>query len=364
MDTPTSRWLVELRQKLAAELRHHTRIEPNTRPWELPVAAALSTGLPLLAGAALGRLDFGLVGSLGGLVFLYLPETPLHHRMVTIMACAFAFVASYALGLLSSFAPPLQVPALTFIAILSTMLCRFYAVKPPGSLFFIMVAAIGLYTPTNAQDLPHKIGLLALGTLGATVIAFFYSLRVLRRRPAKPVAPLPEPTFDYLVFDSVVIGLFVGLSLVLAKLFALDKAYWVTVGCIAVLQGTTLRAVWNRQLQRVVGTAAGMLLSWALLSLPLTPWSVCALVMTLSFVIELIVVRHYALAALFITPLTILLAESPHLNSVEPELVNALIRARFLDTALGCAVGFIGGVCLHHPRFRDALGRPVRRWFV
>ncbi|HTO05410.1 MAG TPA: FUSC family protein, partial [Opitutus sp.] len=148
-----------------------------------------------------------------------------------------------------------------------------------------------------------------------------------------------------------------------AQLMGLDKAYWVTVGRVAVLQGTTLRAVWNRQIQRVVGTAAGMLLTWGLLSLPWGPWSVCALVMALTFIIEMLVVRHYALAALFITPITIILAESPNLGTASEESINALIWARFLDTVLGCAVGFVGGMCLHHPRFREAIGGPLRRCF-
>ena len=49
----------------------------------MPFAAALASGLPLLAGAYFGNIAGGLAGSLGGLVFLYLPATSMHHRMVT-----------------------------------------------------------------------------------------------------------------------------------------------------------------------------------------------------------------------------------------------------------------------------------------
>ena len=124
------------------------------------------------------------------------------------------------------------------------------------------------------------------------------------------------------------------------------------------IQGASLRAVWNRQLHRIVGTGIGMLLAWCLLLLPLDKWTVSLTMMALTFVIETAVVRHYAFAAVFITPLTILLAEAARLGQGSP---GPFIQARFVDTLLGCAVGLAGGVCLHSPRFREAAGRALWR---
>lgn len=337
-----------------------TTIRPSDRPWQMPFAAALAAGLPLLVGAAFGRIDYGLISSLGGLVFLYLPETPLHHRMVSLMASAFAMIACYALGLLSHLVPALMMLALTFTAILVTMVCRFYRVGIPGSLFFVMAAAIGAYSPGDLLQLPLKVGLLALGALLACLIAFAYSLYILRRRDAKAVEALPPASFDFVVFDSVVIGLCVGLSLALAQLLQLENAYWVPVSCLAVIQGMSLRAVWDKQVHRLLGTGIGLLLSWGLLTLPLGPWSVSLLMMVLTFVIETVVVRHYGFATIFITPLTILLADAASLGHGS---AATLIQARFCDTLLGCMVGLLGGVCLHSPRFRARVGGPLRRLF-
>jgi len=80
--------------------------------------------------------------------------------------------------------------------------------------------------------------------------------------------------------------------------------------------------------------------------------------MTLGFVIEMVVVRHYGIAVIFITPLTILLIEAA---SFRQATVSALVEARFFDTVVGCAVGLVGGVCLHSPRFRTAFERWLRR---
>ncbi len=63
----------------------------------MPFAAALATGLPLLAGVfSTAGLWADLVARRTGV--LYLPQTPLYHRMVTMMACAFAMAACYTLG--------------------------------------------------------------------------------------------------------------------------------------------------------------------------------------------------------------------------------------------------------------------------
>lgn len=355
--TLNSPWF-RLKSVLRTEWQHLTTIHRSDRLWQMPFAAALATALPLLVGAGFDHLDYGLISSLGGLVFLYTPNTPLYHRMVLLMACAFAMTACYALGVLSHFVPALMVPALVFIAILVTMLCRFYALGPPGGLFFIMAAAIGAYSPTPLLQVPLAVGLIFMGALLACLIAFFYSLYALRVQPPSPAPPLPLPTFDFVVFDSVVIGAFVGISLTLAQMLHLERPYWVPVSCLAVIQGASLRAVWNKQLQRVVGTSIGLLVSWGLLLLPLDKWSIALTMMVLAFVIETAVVRHYAFAVIFITPLTILLAEAATLGSGSPA---ALIEARFFDTVLGCLVGLAGGVCLHNLRFRAVVGQRIRR---
>ncbi|MGC3980065.1 MAG: FUSC family protein [Steroidobacteraceae bacterium] len=344
------------KQLLHTEWQHLTTFQRSNRRWPMPLAAALASGLPLLIGTALGHLEYGLVGSLGGLVFLYLPNTTMSHRMVVLMASGFAMSACYTLGMLSQLLPALTLPMLVFVAILVTMICRFYRLGPPGSLFFVMAAAIGTFTPVAPLEIPQRVGLMLMGSLLAALIAFVYSLHALRSREPD-AATTPAASFDYVVFDSVVIGLFVALSLALAQLFAMPKPYWVPVSCLAVIQGTSLRAVWNRQLHRILGTGAGLLVAWALLSLPLDAWRISLIMMALAFVIEMLVVRHYAIAVTFITPLTLLLAEATTLGQGTP---SGLIRARFFDTLLGCLIGLLGGICLHNPRFREVVGRPIR----
>jgi hypothetical protein len=259
---------------------------------------------------------------------------------------------------MSHFLTALMVPVLTFIAILVSMICRFYALGPPGSLFFIMAAAIGAYSPVDVEHVPLFVGLVSMGALLAYLIAFFYSVYIVRVQPPTPAMPTPPASFDFVIFDSIVIGTMVGISLAIAQLLQLERPYWVPVSCVAVIQGASLRAVWTKQVHRVVGTGIGLLVSWVLLQLPLDKWGVSLLMMALAFLIETFIVRHYGLAAVFITPLTILLAEAARLGQSSPDI---MLQARFVDTVLGAAVGLFGGICLHNRRFRETLGAPLRR---
>jgi uncharacterized membrane protein YccC len=349
--------MLRLKTWLRNEWRHLTAVTPSERPWQMPVAAALAAGVPLVLAAAFDRMDDGFIASLGGLVFLYLPSTALAQRMKQIAACALGMTACYTLGLLCHFAPWLTVPGLAGITMLVTMLIRRHKVGPPGSLFFVMVAAIGANTPMETRQFPFMVGWFCAGALFACLIALIYSLQRFRHHQPGHGAIHHKRSFAYHVFDAVIIGTSVGLSLALAHLLRLERSYWVPVACIAVIQGTTLRAVWNRQVHRIIGTTVGLLLAWAVLSLPLNAWLIAALVTGLMLVIETIVVRQYAVAAMFITPLGILLAEAADLGATP---AAELIAARFYDTLLGAAVGFLGGVCLHSPRFRQLAGRSLR----
>lgn len=351
-------WFNRFQTFLRRELQHLLAFNASDRRWPMPFCAALASGLPLLVGAWFDHLDYGLVSSLGGLVFLYMPNTPLSHRMVSLMASAFGVSACYALGLMCHFLPVMLVPVLVFISIVVTMICRFYLLGPPGSLFFVMAAAIGCYSPIDVMQLPLFVGLLSLGALLAFLLAFFYSLYDLRQRLPDVVQPLPAPSFDFVIVDSIVIGAFVGIALALAQALQLDRPYWVPVSCLAVIQGASLRAVWNKQVHRIVGTGLGLLVAWGLLILPLDKWSVSLLMMLLAFCIELLVVRHYGLAVIFVTPLTIFLAEASHLGQASPD---ELLLARLFDIVLGSVTGLFGGLCLHSPKFRSRLGGLIRR---
>jgi len=348
-----------------AQLHHEwaqlTTLQRSDRPLEHPLFAALATGLPVAVGVWFGHMGWGLVSSLGGLIFLYTPNTPMYHRMVLLMACAFGMAASYALGLASHFLPwgVGRVLALTGIATAATMLGRFYRIGPASGLFFVMAAAIGAYARIDFEQIPFYVGLVFLGAFLALLLAFAYSAWRLWGSASPPVAPPAASTFEVVILDSIVIGASVGLAQALAEALQLDRPYWASIACIVVAQGATFRAVWSKQLQRVLGTGLGLLLAGFLLALPLGPWGRCGLMMAMTFVVETVVVRHYVIGAIFFTPMSIFLVEAA---SVTPD-ISALIEARFFDTLLGSVIGMLGGAVIHHMGSR-ALIRRMLEWLM
>jgi hypothetical protein len=337
------------------ELRELVRIKPSDRPWELPFAVAMAAGLPLLVGAWFGNISYAALASIGGMTIVYVPRTTLDHRMVTVMAAAFGMIACFALGQISQFVPVARAPIIALVAMIVTMACRYYRVSPPGSLFFVMAAAIGAYT-SGVTAAPARLGVFALGTIGAVAVTFLYSLHILRSRAPLPTPKPPDDLLDFVVIDSLIIGLFVGLSLGAAQILGIEKPYWAPVSCLAVIQGVNLRAVWNRKTHRILGTMIGLAVTWVLARYTADPWIIAITITVLTFCIETAIVRHYAFAAIFITPLAILLAE---VSTLGHSSSSALILARFVDTVIGAVIGLAGGACIHSIALRQILRRAL-----
>jgi len=122
----------------------------------------------------------------------------------------------------------------------------------------------------------------------------------------------------------------------LAGLMGLDHAYWAMTAAVLVLhQGLDRRRTMQRALERSIGTWAGLLLAAAVIaSHPHALWLVAA-IMALNFLVELTVVRNYTLAVVFITAVALVISTGAHGTTD----LGALLLARGIDTAVGCAVG-------------------------
>lgn len=230
--------------------------------------------------------------------------------------------------------------------------------KPPGPFFFLMIASIATSMPFDLRSIPVRVGVVGMGAMLACVLALVYSAYIVRRFPPKPeVVYLRHSHFGNLI-ESTITALFMGGSLLTAHLLRLDNPYWVPISCLAVMQGVTLHHIWQRSLHRILGTFAGLGLTWLFLSAAPSVLTICLSIFMLQFVVEMLVVRHYGLAVIFITPLTILLAEAGSALSADP---NILIPARMLDIALGSLIGAVAGWFLHHELLRRKAERQIRK---
>ncbi|WP_233617580.1 FUSC family protein [Actinomadura sp. WAC 06369] len=138
-------------------------------------------------------------------------------------------------------------------------------------------------------------------------------------------------------------------ALAVAYAAGLAQPYWVAIAVCAVLMGQNLAGTWQRALNRSAGTVVGIALAGLLLPLHPHGAAVAVIVGVLQFAVELLVARNYALAVVFITPLTLLLVEAGHPGASPLPFV----AARLGNTLLGCAFGVLGGYLL----WRRAAGR-------
>lgn len=189
---------------------------------------------------------------------------------------------------------------------------------------------------------------IAAGCLFSYLVALSpLAIRRVRSHPARPLRELlPGPAFDdasrmllLRVVIVAVLGVLIGLFVDPAR------SYWIVGAAIAVIGlAADRRVAFQRGLHRALGTVLGVGV-YALLALlhPSGLW-IALLLGVMQFSVELVVVRHYALALMIITPLVLLLtgAATGQIGSMDVAL------ERVVDTLVGAALGAASGVL--HPR--------------
>lgn len=326
--------------------------------WHIAMLAALCMAVPLLLGLYLGQLKSALLASIGGLVIFYLPDAPVKQRLLTLLICSALFVVSYGIGLSFGFQFVPKILALTLFTLVVQAGCLYYNLAPPGSTFFILLASIAAYTPYSAHSIAPRLEILAAGTSVACAIALLYSLITAKSHPPVVIASPVTLSKSEIVFESGIIALFVGLSLLAAHILKLERPYWVPVSCVAVMRAVDVQQVWRRSFQRVLGTIVGLGLARLLLLAEINTLSICLSVPALQFLAQYFVPRNYALGLVFITPMALLLAEATIANFN----ADTLIITRFADIALGSAVGALGGYLLYHQKLRAQTTAQLRKW--
>ena len=225
----------------------------------------------------------------------------------------------------------------------------------------MMAMAIALFIPLPLAQVLPATGMVLLGSSFAVIMALFYSLFLVLTRPV-----LPTPSYSYepdTISESLIVTTFVSLTLLLAMTLKMSNPYWAAVSCFIIIQGIHLRTIWIKQLHRLLGTMIGIGLASWMLSWGLSMWGVATALLVMILSIESLIDRHYGLAVIFITPLTIFIAEYGSGLPLVPEMSTEIIQARLLDTALGCLMGLSGGLAMHSTAFRAPLRR-FEQWLL
>lgn len=312
------------------------------RPWHLAVLAAVAVGTPALIGAATNQFAVATLSSLGAMVILYLPKTRIAHRMVTLAMCSFGFMVCFSVGSLASVNPYLAALALGILSFSAIVITRYYRLPPPGSFFFILVSALAIYLPFDLSRWSANIGMVGVGGMLACVLAFFYSLMT-HANDLPPVKIETDPQVNAIILEGALVAFCIAFAYFVAVLCHLPNALWVPISCAAILQGATYRMIWHRNIHRIVGTALGMGVASVLFSFQPNYWVLALSMIFFQFVVELLIVKNYGAAVIFITPLTVIMAEITSANMS----TEVLLHHRLVDISIGSTIGIIGGTVFH-----------------
>jgi uncharacterized membrane protein YccC len=133
-------------------------------------------------------------------------------------------------------------------------------------------------------------------------------------------------------------GLATFLAGAIASELGLERAYWTMAAAVLMLhQGLDLVRTLQRGLERMLGTWAGLIIAWGVISLRPTGLWLAVTLMAFQFLIELFVLRNYAIAVAFITPVALTIAAGGHALSD----LHHLLIGRGVDTTLGCVIALL-----------------------
>lgn len=354
--------LTRLKFLIDGELAHLLTVNQSKRPWHMPIIAAITISFPVFVGAYFDALPSGIKASLGAMVILNLPLIgKLPYRLVTLMAWGFAMSLCFAFGLVAQQVPIVRLPVFMLIAFGVVMFGRYYRQPPPAGLFVMMAGALALFIPLPLEKIMSATGLVMLGSGFALIMGLLYSLFLLATRPATPT-----PTYSYepdTISESIIVAGFVSLALLIPLMLDMPNPYWAAVSCFLIIQGIHLRTMWIKQIHRLLGTLVGAALASWMLSWGLPIWGIAISILVMMLCIESLVDRHYGLAVVFITPLTIFIAEYGSGLPLTSVAYQEVTRARLLDTLLGCMVGLGGGIVMHSTNLRLPLRR-MENWLL
>ncbi|MBM7516730.1 FUSC family protein [Nocardioides nitrophenolicus] len=225
--------------------------------------------------------------------------------------------------------------------------------RPPGPVFLVFAAATCASVPTELGRVPVAIGVCAATAAFAVTLAVVETAIEVRRGDVPehppPLPPLPPGRQRLHAVRCVVVVLVAG---GLMTSTGLAHPYWAMVAAVVPLAATTLRQQVARGVHRVIGTLLGLVLAGLLLVLPLPALATIVVVALLQAGTELVVTRHYGLALVLITPLALLVTDLAH-----PEPLGELLGSRFVETAVGAAIGLGAAVLTRRRRTTSPAAR-------
>ncbi|EMY33177.1 hypothetical protein D477_016295 [Arthrobacter crystallopoietes BAB-32] len=340
-------------------VREFFRVGPARQDHIVGLRCAASVGLPLLVLLAMGRFDLMVFAAFGAFTGIYGRGEPhgarLRHQGQFGVLILLVMLGGYVTAKADA-GPWGIVFGTTVVAGLWSLAVNYFNLRPAGVIFFTFgYAAIGSIPATAPLWQAMLTGLASV--LLAMLIGISSRLRPSWRTsmapPAKRVlTPGHWREFGVEAAANATAALAAG---TIATVVGLGHNYWAMVAAVAPIAGPSLTQRINKGVHRIIGTFAGVVAAGLLLALHPAPWVMVLMVIVLQFAAEMFVLRHYALALIFITPLALIMTEL-----AAPTDPQELMVDRAWQTAIGALVGISLVYLMHQRSLREKNRRRFR----
>lgn len=334
---------------------------PSAPPrYGIAIRAAISIGLPLTVLTLFGRPDIGLQMAPGAFTVLFAAGATPRERAKILPFIVFLLVANAAAGALLAPSRWTFAIGLVLVTIVTATVTFAFRLGPPGAIFFVLMYGLSanITRVENGERSSDPVVFLLALTAGAV---FAYMISVIpilnprvRSMPARSLRELlPGPWLgrdERTLMVRIAIAAVVGTTVSMLWLDGIH-AYWAVAASVAVIGLSADKSYsLQRGLHRTIGTVLGAGLYVVLAPLGDNLVILIVLLTALQFVIELVVVRNYALALIFVTPLVLLITAA---TTTSGDLMSTALE-RVLDTVIGAAIA-IATSFLHRTSPRGTL---------
>lgn len=296
----------------------------------------VAVAVPLLTLMTLDRLEWSAFCAFGAFAAVYGRVLTRRARVVQQAQAGLALVVAVTSGTVASLSshPTFWIVAGGSIAaMLMAVLADVAGWKPAGGLFAVFAFAVCATQRGATWDT-----VLIAAALSTASAAFAIVVCSIGRAGTVSLPPrrgllehLSDPDTIRHAVRHLVAPLLTGS---LAVALDIGHPYWGMVASIVPLTSPSLREMAFRGVHRLIGTAIGLALTALILTFDPGATALVCVIIVAQVVTEMVVLRHYALALVFITPLALLMGQLVH-----PLPTSDVVGQRAVETLIGVVVG-------------------------
>lgn len=312
------------------------QVRPGAANGLTAARAGTAVAVPLLTLMAVDRIEWSVFCVFGALAAIYGRTYTRPARAVQQAQAGLALVLAVTCGTAASLSPHPTfwiVVGGSLTAMLMAVVADLAEWKPPGGLFGLFGFAV---CASQADASWSTVPIAA--ALGTSAVVF--AILVCSIGPQGPTTAGPRRSVRAHLSDPATarhaIRHFVAPLLTGSLAVALDigHPYWGMVASIVPLTSPSLREMAFRGAHRLIGTLLGLGATAAILAFDPGAGALVLFIIVAQMGAEMLILRHYALALIFVTPLALLMGQLVH-----PLPLHELLTQRAVETLIGVVIG-------------------------